>query len=234
MELLRKLDVEKYWSFPTSYSQEKRENEIKAMIMDGRHYYQLKTDGNYSAFVCDFDGEKHIISRGKSTVTDEYCLLEDRLFFFNAVAKVFDKPTRLMGEIYYDGGIDRQVGSVLRALPEKSKSIQDRDYYLEAQKKVKFTAKDKRDIENNEFFNQKLKWRIFDCWYYDGESLMKTPWIERQKYVKMAQLRRGHQANRHILIKLIRTRQRVLLLWITCRYIQLNTETGVAMTDKLR
>ena len=192
MELLRKLDVEKYWSFPTSYSQEKRENEIKAMIMDGRHYYQLKTDGNYSAFVCDFDGEKHIISRGKSTVTGEYCLLEDRLFFFDAVAKVFDKPTRLMGEIYYDDGIDRQVSSVLRALPEKSKSIQDRDYYFEAQKRVKFTAKDKRDIENNEFFNQKLKWRIFDCWYYDGENLMKTPWIERQKYVKMAAERINH------------------------------------------
>ena len=50
------------------------------------YYYQLKTDGNYSAFICDFDGEKSIISRGKSTVTKEYCHLEDRLFFFDSIA----------------------------------------------------------------------------------------------------------------------------------------------------
>lgn len=186
MDLLRTLEPEKYWSFPVSYDKQKRENEIKNMMADGHHYYQLKTDGNYSAFICDFDGEKHIISRGKSTVTKEYCLLEDRLFFFDSIAKVFNKPTRLMGEIYYDNGIDRQVGSVLRALPYKSKSIQDKDYYVEMQEKIKFTAKDRRDVENNEFFNQKLKWRIFDCWYYDGEDLMSTPWIERQEYVKKA------------------------------------------------
>ena len=154
MELLRKLEPEKYWSHPNSYSKEKREAEIQSMIMDGRHYYQLKTDGNYSAFICDFDGEKHIISRGKSTSTGEYCILEDRLFFFESVAAAFNNPTRLMGEIYYDEGIDRQVGSVLRALPEKSKSIQDANYYLKIQNSVKFTLKDRRDIENNEFFNK--------------------------------------------------------------------------------
>lgn len=186
MKLLRELPAEKYWSIPSSYSKEKRENEITKNIMDGHHYYQLKTDGNYSAFVCDFDGEKHILSRGKSTVTNEYCILEDRLFFFDSVANAFNKPTRLMGEIYYDNGIDRQVGSVLRALPEKSKSIQDQAYYEEAKKTVKFTKKDQKDIETNEFFGQKLKWRIFDCWYYDGEDLMSTPWLERQQYVKKA------------------------------------------------
>jgi len=184
--LLRELSPEKYWSFPSSYSKERRENEIQSMIISGNYYYQLKTDGNYSAFICDFDGEKSIISRGKSTVTKEYCHLEDRLFFFDSIAAAFDKPTRIMAEIYYDNGIDRQVGSVLRASTEKSKSIQDNEYYLEAQNKVRFTPKDKRDIEGNEFRNQKLKWRIFDVWYYDGIDLMNTPWIERQAFVKLA------------------------------------------------
>lgn len=184
--LLRELEPEKYWSFPSSYSKEKRETEIQNMILSGQYYYQLKTDGNYSAFICDFDGEKSIISRGKSTITKEYCHLEDRLFFFNAVATAFDKPTRIMAEIYYDKGIDRQVGSVLRAKPEKSKSIQDEEYYQKIQQTVHFTPKDKRDIEGNEFRGQKLKWRIFDVWYYNGENLMTTPWLERQKYVKAA------------------------------------------------
>ena len=190
--LLRELEPEKYWSFPASYAREKREMEIEKMISSGIYSFQLKTDGNYSSFICDFDGEKRIISRGISTVTKEFGRIEDRLFFFDAVSAAFDKPTRIMAEVYYDKGIDRHVGSVLRASPIKSKSIQDNEFYIEASKTTKFSAKDRRDIEGNEFRNQKLKWRIFDVWYYDGEDLMKTPWIERQKYVKAAAERINH------------------------------------------
>ena len=190
--LLRELEPEKYWSFPSSYSREKRELEIGNMIASGLYSFQLKTDGNYSAFVCVTDGNKRIISRGVSKTTGEYGRIEDRLFFFDAVAAAFDKPTRIMGEVYYDNGIDRNVGSVLRASPLKSKSIQDEEFYIEASRTTKFTAKDHRDIEGNEFRNKKLKWRIFDVWYYDGESLMNTPWIERQKYVKAAAERINH------------------------------------------
>lgn len=190
--LLREMEPERYWSFPQSYTKEKRETEINHMIDDGLHSFQLKTDGNYSAFICDFDGDKRLIGRGVSTVTGEYTRIEDRLFFFDAVAAAFDKPTRIMGEVYYDNGIDRHVGSVLRAKPIKSKSIQDEEFYVEASKTTKFSAKDKRDIEGNEFRNQKLKWRIFDIWYFDGLDLMDTPWIERQKYVKLAAERINH------------------------------------------
>lgn len=177
--LLREFEPEKYWSFPSSYSQQKREDEIEKMISFG-YYYQLKTDGNYSAFIVDFDNEKRLITRGISKGTGEYGRVEDKVFFFESLAAAFDKPTRIMGEIYYDKGIDKHVGSVLRCKEQKAKSIQDKEYYKEVSK---FSAKDRRDIEDNEFFNQKLKWRIFDVWYYDGESLMDTPWIERQKLI---------------------------------------------------
>ena len=190
--LLRELEPERYWSMPNTASQEKRELEIEKMINSGIYSWQLKTDGNYSAFICDFDGDKRIISRGISTVTKEYGRIEDKLFFFDAVAAAFNKPTRIMAEVYYDNGIDRNVGSVLRANAIKSKSIQDENFYIEASKSIKFSAKDKRDIENNEFRNKKLKWRIFDVWYFDGENLMNTPWIERQKYVKAAAERINH------------------------------------------
>ena len=190
--LLRELTPEKYWSFPSSYTKEKKELELDKMISSGNFYYQLKTDGNYSAFICDFDGDKRMISRGISKVTSEYGRIEDRLFFYDAIAAVFNKPTRLMGEIYLDKAIDKNVGSILRASPIKAKSIQDAEYYLQAQKTIKFTAKDKRDIENNEFRGQKLKLRIFDVWYYDGEDLMNTSWLERQKYVKAAAERINH------------------------------------------
>lgn len=184
--LLRELEPEKYWSFPSSYSKEKRESEIRNMILNKNYSFQLKTDGNYSAFICDFDSEKRLISRGISKTTSEYGRLEDKVFFFDAIASVFDKPTRLMGEIYLNHGVDKNVGSILRASKYKAKSIQSQDYYEKAQKETKFSAKDRRDIENNEFRSEKLKWRIFDCWYYNGENLMEMPWIERQEYVKKA------------------------------------------------
>ena len=184
--LLRELEAEKYWSFPSSYSKEKREAEIRKMILDGNHSFQVKTDGNYGAFICDFDGEKRLISRGISKVTNEFGRLEKQVFFFSDLAAAFDKPTRLIGEIYLENGVDKNVGSILRANSDKAKSIQDDEYYKEVSLRVKFTAKDKRDIENNPFRGEKLKFRIFDAWYYDGEDLMKTPWIERQKYVKQA------------------------------------------------
>lgn len=190
--LLRELEVEKYWSFPAAYTHEKRQVELQHMIESGHYYYQLKTDGNYGAFVCDFDGQKMLLSRGISKTTNDYGHLEDKLFFFDAVASTFNKPTRLIGEVWLENGIDRNVGSVLRASTLKSRSIQDNDYYNEIKSTAHFTAKDKRDIETNEFRGKKLKWRVFDCWYYDGIDLLNTPWIERQKYAAEAVQRINH------------------------------------------
>ena len=138
------------------------------------------------------NNEKTIITRGISKKTGEYGKINEHVFFFDALANAFELPTRLIGEVYLDNGIDKNVGSILRSLPHKAKSIQDNEYYREISKTVKFTAKDKRDIENNEFAGQKLKFRIFDCWYYNGENLMDTPWIERQKYVQEASKRINH------------------------------------------
>lgn len=190
--LLRELEPEKYWSFPSNWSKERKEYEISRMISSGCYSFQLKTDGNYSAFCCDFDGDKRLITRGKSVKTGEYGIISDKVFFFEALSQAFEKPTRLIGEIYFDKGIDKHVGSVLRSLTHKALSIQDKNYYQEISKTYKFSAKDKRDIENNEFFNTKLKMRIFDCWYFEGKNLMEEPWIKRQEYVLEAVKKINH------------------------------------------
>ena len=87
--LLRELEPEKYWSMPSTYSREKRELEIQKMIDSGMYYYQLKTDGNYCAFICDFDGDKRLISRGVSKVSGEYGRLEDKVFFYESIVAAF-------------------------------------------------------------------------------------------------------------------------------------------------
>lgn len=184
--LLRNLEPEKFWSLPAAYTKEKRELEINHMINSGNYSWQKKIDGNYSAFICDFDGDKRLISRGISKVTGEYGRLEEKVFFFSDIAAVFNKPTRIMGEIWLENAVDKNIGSILRANPTKSLCIQDKEYYQKTSEQIKFSAKDKRDIENNEYHGQRLKWYIFDVWYYNGINLMDTPWIERQGYVQQA------------------------------------------------
>lgn len=184
--LLRELEPEHYWAFPFNYDKVKRKTELNNMITSGKYAYQLKTDGCYGSFVRDYDGEAHLLTRGRSKSTGKFCEVEDNVFFFKSLEAAFDKPTKIIGEIYYDGGIDRNVGSPLRSKPEKAKSIQSKTFYEEISKTIKFSAKDKKDIELNDFFDKKLKYRIFDVWCYEGESLLETSWLERQKYVKKA------------------------------------------------
>ena len=78
--LLREIEVEKYWYMPTSYGKERRELEIDKMINSGDYAFQLKTDGNYGALVCDFDGEKMLLGRGISKVSGTYTHYEDSVF----------------------------------------------------------------------------------------------------------------------------------------------------------
>ena len=55
----------KYWSFPASYSIEKRKSEIKNAIFSGEYYGALKVDGYYQRLVKDEDGNCFMIARSK-------------------------------------------------------------------------------------------------------------------------------------------------------------------------
>lgn len=179
--LLRELEPEKYFSFPSSFSTKMKRDKLDAMIASGQFYYSEKIDGNWTAFVYDFDEEKRLITRGISKQTGEYGRIEGKVFFFDALSSFFTGPTKILGETYLDNGIDRNVGSILRAKDEKAKSIQSNDFYNEIKSKIKFSTKDKRDIEQNEFKDQKLKFYAFDILFYNGQDLSTTPWIKRQE-----------------------------------------------------
>lgn len=179
------LEPEKFFSWPSSYDKARREDKLEQMISSGNYMWSLKTDGNYGRFVCQ-NGEQKLQTRGISKVTDEYGEVQNKVFFFNSLVKAFPKDTIILGEIFLNKGIDKNVGSILRAKDEKAKSIQDEESYREFSKVVKFSAKDRRDIENNDFRNQKLHWRIFDVLYFNGENLLESPLEVRQTYIKKA------------------------------------------------
>lgn len=180
------MEAMKYWYMPSSYSPEKKREHLNQMVKSNKYLYSLKTDGNLGRAVISPD-RCALQTRGRSKVTGEFGEVQDKVFFFESMVSAFKETTVLVGEIYLDGGIDRQVGSILRALPDKALSIQSDEYYINClNDKVKFSAKDRRDITTNEFKNQMLKFRIFDVLCYEGEELLDKPITERIKYIPIA------------------------------------------------
>lgn len=175
----------KYWSFPSSMDKETRQSHIDRMSMSGEYLFSQKYDGNWARAIVstDYNG---LQTRGISKTTGNYGEIQDKVFFWDSIVNAFHNDTVILGEVYLNGGVDKSVGSMLRSKADKAKSIQSNEYYKEAQKRIKFSAKDKRDIEGNEFRNQKLTFRIFDILCYEGENLMDAPLEKRIQYIQRA------------------------------------------------
>lgn len=180
-----KLGVEHYFSFPSTYSQAQKKEKLDIIVNSREYYMSLKTDGNFIRAIVspEFSG---LQTRGISKVTGTYTEATEHVFFWDSIKNAFSDTTVLLGECYFEGGIDRFVSGVLRMKPHKAKSVQSEEYYKEVQKSIKFTPKDRRDIEGHEFFNKQLKYRIFDVLCYEGKDLLESPMSERQTYIDKA------------------------------------------------
>lgn len=145
----------KYWSFPANYAPARRRDELQHMVASGDYCFSEKWDGNWSRAIL---GTNHNIlqTRGISKVTGTYGEVQDRVLWWEAANAAFSRPTVVIGEIYLDDGVDRDVGSILRCLPPKAIARQT---------------------------NQQLKWKIFDVLMYDGEDIHELPLIERIRYI---------------------------------------------------
>lgn len=153
-----KLEPEKYYSWPSSYDKGKREERLIHMIASGNYLWSMKTDGNYARFVCQ-NGIQKLQTRGISKKTGTYGEIQTKVFFFDRLAEVFKEDTIILGEVFLEGAIDKDVGAVLRCLDSKARERQR---------------------------EKKLKFRIFDVWYYNGKNLMDAPILERSQYIKKA------------------------------------------------
>lgn len=181
----------KYWSMSSSLDKFTRELFIEKMITSKEYIYSRKYDGNWSRAVITPE-KKALQTRGLSKVTGQYGEIQDKVFFWETLSSIFSKDTVILGEIYLEKGIDKDVGSILRSLSQKAKSIQDEKYYNDISRIYKFSAKDKRDIEGNKFKNQKLAFKIFDVLVYEGENLMNSPITTRLQYIEKIVKKANH------------------------------------------
>lgn len=147
----------KYYMPSASMSATERRMRLEQMIESGNYVYGLKTDGNYTRAVIT-DDRAALQTRGISVKTKTYGEVQDKVMFWDAIVNAFQGQgtTVILGETYLDGGIDADVGSILRCLPQKALARQ----------------KDKP-----------LKWRIFDVLAYKGKELINIPFVTRIDYI---------------------------------------------------
>ena len=145
----------RYWAPTSSMSPEIKRQHLEQMIAHGDYIWSRKYDGNWSRAV--ITPERNALqTRGISKKTGTYGEIQNKVFFWDSVVKAFSRDTVILGEVYLPGGIDKDVGSILRCLDPKAQARQ----------------KDK-----------KLEWRIFDILYLDGENMMEKPAEERIKFI---------------------------------------------------
>ena len=57
----------RYWSFPASYTDEKKKSEVHSAIFSGDYLGALKVDGYYQRLIKDEDGNCFMIARSKAS-----------------------------------------------------------------------------------------------------------------------------------------------------------------------
>ena len=145
----------RYWAPAATMTADIKRQHLENMIDSGNYIWSQKYDGNWSRAVIT-PTRAALQTRGISKKTNTYGEVQNKVLFWDAVTAAFKETTVILGEIYLPGGIDKDVGSILRCLDDKA---------IARQKK------------------QQLEWRIFDVLAYDGEELLNTPIEERIKYI---------------------------------------------------
>ena len=139
------LDCEKYWSFPSSFKGDPKE-ETRNLIFSENYLGARKMDGAYYRFIKDMNGNMRLQGRSRSvngTYLDKLDHVPHLMDFFNELPN----GTCLLGEIYFPTHeSSSEVTKIMGCLTPKA---------IERQSK-----------------GDKLHYYIFDIWAWEGESYM--------------------------------------------------------------
>lgn len=142
----------KYWSFPSSYTDEKKKNEVHDAIFGGDYFGALKVDGYYQRLVKDEDGNCFMIARSKGVngAINKY----DWVPQLHPFMENLPNGTVLLCECYLPGNEgSNKITSLLGCLKDKCIARQEKE--------------------------QKLHFYIFDVCAFDGKDFTKTPASDR-------------------------------------------------------
>lgn len=145
--------AEKYWSFPASYTDERKKKETLNMIYSSGYLGARKMDGAYYRFWKDMNGNMALQGRSKS-VSGEYLNKIDWLPHLKSFFQNLPNGTCLLGEAYFpqnEGSYN--TTTIMGCKMDKAISRQES--------------------------GDKLHYYIFDIWAWDGKSFLNTTAAER-------------------------------------------------------
>ena len=155
----------KYWSFPASYTDEKKKNEVHNAIFSGDYLGALKVDGYYQRLIKDEDGNCFMIARNKDVNGNAINKLEwvpQLKPFMDALPN----GTVFFCEVYLPGNEgSRKITTLLGCLKDKCIQRQEK--------------------------GQKLHFYIFDVAAFKGESYVKVGMKQRSAALDMIHERLG-------------------------------------------
>lgn len=172
------LSVQKYWSPPSTWTNEKKKNEVRGRIFSGEWLGAQKRDGALYVFLKDEDG--NITLRGRSqSVNGGYLDKWDHLPHLKKWADLLPDGCCFLGEVYRPGNEGSKVTTtVMGCLTEKAVARQQKE-------------------------EDKMHYYIFDVLAWCGESYIDTEATLRFKllediyhnypsaYAEYAQYKRG-------------------------------------------
>lgn len=153
---LFEMEPMRYWCPSASMSNAEKKMRLELMAQSGDYLWSQKYDGNWARAI--ITPERNALqTRGISKKTNTYGEVQNKVFFWNNVVRAFNKGnTVILGEIYLPGGVDKDVGSILRCLDDKAIARQK---------------------------NIQLEWRIFDVLVLDGIDMMNYGIEKRASYI---------------------------------------------------
>ena len=109
----------KYYAPSSTMSREAFHTKLEQCIASGNYLYGVKTDGNWTRAVIT-PSRAALQTRGISVKTKTYGEVQDKVLFWDKIVNAFSDTTVILGEIFKEGSIDKDIGSILRCLPDKA------------------------------------------------------------------------------------------------------------------
>lgn len=148
------IEAQKYWSFPSSYDHQKKQETLKNMLYSGEYVASEKKDGYWQMVIKD--DEKNITMRARSKGVNGWVCKQDWVPHLKEFFDVLPRGTVLIGEVYLPGKTSRTITTILGCGVDKA-------------------------IERQE--NSKLRFSVFDVICFHGIHLQDKPIVERIRFL---------------------------------------------------
>lgn len=181
------LEAQRYWSAPSTWSDDRKKKEIHDSIFSGEYVGARKMDGAFYKFIKNNDGEMELLGRSKS-VNGDYLNKIEWVPHLHDFFKSLPNGTCLLGEIFLLGNEgSNNVTTIMGCLKDKAIARQEANEYLDYYifDVLAWAGKSlvKENIENRLNYLDDVKHYAFEyrhlaiANYYEGEEL----WTKLQK-----------------------------------------------------